>query len=371
MSEIPVPSRQDRTVAIWLFCLSGLVFALVVRGGVTRRTGSGLSMVDWKPLTGALPPLSEADWQRLFDMYRQSPEFQKVNSHMDVHAFKGIFWLEYLHRVLGRIIGIAFLLPFVFFAARGYIGLKQWPKYLLMFLLGGLQGLLGWYMVKSGLVDVPHVSQYRLTAHLVAAFLIYSYLFWVALSLLYPGRGDSVRPWFGRSIALTAMVCLTVFSGGFVAGLDAGKIYNTFPTMGGHWLPPGLYALDPFWRNLFENTTTVQFNHRLLAIATFCVIVLFWLGARRADLPARARLGINAVLHAAALQMGLGISTLLLAVPVSLGAAHQAAALLLLTACLLVVHSLRPAPQSQRLRQSDLQPALDEARATGGSRVTE
>lgn len=355
MSEILVPSRQDRTVAIWLFSLCGLVFAMVVLGGVTRLTGSGLSMVDWKPLTGVLPPLNEADWQRLFDLYRQSPEFQKVNSHMDVHAFKGIFWLEYLHRVLGRILGMAFLLPFAFFAARGYIGLKQWPRYLLMFLLGGMQGLLGWYMVKSGLVDVPHVSQYRLTAHLVAAFLIYSYMLWIALSLLYPGRGAGQQPWFGRSIALTVMVCLTIVSGGFVAGLDAGRIYNTFPMMGNHWLPPGLYALDPFWRNLFENTTTVQFNHRLLAVATFCLVVLFWFGARRVELPARARRGINAVLHTAALQVALGISTLLLAVPVSLGAAHQAIALLLLTACLFVVHSLRrPDPSTwTRLAQPE------------------
>lgn len=364
MTETLIPSRQDRAVAFWLLCMCGLVFAMVVLGGVTRLTGSGLSMVAWKPITGVLPPLNEADWQHLFDMYRQSPEFQKVNSHMDVHAFKGIFWLEYLHRVLGRIIGIAFLLPFVFFAVRGYIGRREWPKYLLMFVLGGLQGLLGWYMVKSGLVDVPHVSQYRLTAHLVSAFLIYAYMFWVALSLLYPAKrmdeGTDRHPWFGRSLGLTAVVCLTIVSGGFVAGLDAGKIYNTFPMMGSHWLPPGLFALDPFWRNLFENTTTVQFNHRLLAIASFCMVVLFWYGARRANLPARARRGVNAVLHTTALQVVLGISTLLLAVPISLGTAHQAAALLLLTACLFVVHSLRqsaPSAVVETRSQERLEPA--------------
>ncbi len=340
MIDNTAPSRQDRAVATWLLGVCALVFAMVILGGVTRLTGSGLSMVDWKPIAGILPPLNAADWQTLFEMYQQSPEFQKVNSHMDVHAFKGIFWLEYLHRVLGRLIGIAFIVPFVFFAARGYIQRRDWPKYLLMFVLGGLQGLLGWYMVKSGLVDVPHVSQYRLTAHLTAAFVIYSYMLWVALTLLFPGRGNA-HPWFGRSVALLILVCVTIFSGGFVAGLDAGKIYNTFPKMGGHWLPPGLTALDPAWRNAFENTTTVQFNHRLMATTTFLVIVAYWFAARHADLPAQARRGANAVLHVAGLQVILGISTLLLAVPIALGAAHQATAMLLLTACLFLVHSLR------------------------------
>ncbi len=342
MIDNTAPSQEDRAVAIWLLAVCGLVFAMVILGGVTRLTGSGLSMVDWKPVTGILPPLNAEDWQRLYEMYQQSPEFRKVNSHMDVHAFKGIFWLEYLHRVLGRLIGIAFLLPFIFFAARGYIPPRHWPKYLLMFVLGGLQGLLGWYMVKSGLVDVPHVSQYRLTAHLVSAFVIYSYMLWVALSLLFPARGRP-HPWFGRSVALLAIVCVTIFSGGFVAGLDAGKIYNTFPKMGSFWLPPGLTALDPAWRNAFENTTTVQFNHRLLALTSFALIVLYWFASRRADLPVRARRGANAVLHTAGLQVILGISTLLLAVPIALGAAHQATAMLLLTACLFLVHSLRSA----------------------------
>ncbi|MGB5578666.1 MAG: COX15/CtaA family protein, partial [Woeseiaceae bacterium] len=156
---------QDRAVATWLLICCGLVFAMVVLGGFTRLTGSGLSMVDWRPLMGILPPMSGAEWQRVFELYQQSPEFQNVNSHMDVNAFKGIYWLEYLHRLLGRTIGVVFLIPFIVFVVRGYIRKSQWPKYLLMFILGGLQGLLGWYMVKSGLIDVPRVSQYRLTAH--------------------------------------------------------------------------------------------------------------------------------------------------------------------------------------------------------------
>ena len=174
-------TKQNRQIATWLLVCCGLVFVMVVLGGVTRLTGSGLSMADWRPMMGWLPPIGDAEWQRVFEIYQQTPEFLKVNSHMDVNDFKGIFWLEFLHRLLGRTIGVVFLVPFLVFLARGYIGLQELPKYLLMFVLGGLQGVLGWYMVKSGLVDNPHVSQYRLTAHLLAAFLIYAFMFWVAM----------------------------------------------------------------------------------------------------------------------------------------------------------------------------------------------
>jgi len=333
---------RDVAVARWLLVCCGLVFAMVVLGGFTRLTGSGLSMVDWRPLMGVLPPLGDAEWQRVFELYQQSPEFQKVNAHMDVDAFKEIFWLEYLHRLLGRTIGIVFVLPFVFFIVKGYILKQEWPKYLLMFILGGMQGLLGWYMVKSGLVDVPHVSQYRLTAHLVAAFLIYAYMFWVAMTLLFPVYGGAAKhSWFGKTLALFVLISATIVSGGFVAGLKAGKIFNTFPMMGDYWLPPGLMALDPMWRNVFDNMTTVQFDHRWLAITTFIIVLVYWRGARRADLPARARPAVNALLHTAVLQVALGISTLLLAVPVVLGAAHQAVAMLLFTVALYLVHALQ------------------------------
>ncbi len=337
------PAR-NRAVAIWLLICCGLVFVMVVLGGFTRLTGSGLSMVDWRPLMGILPPLNDAEWQRVFAMYQESPEFRHVNAHMDVDEFKSIFWLEYLHRLLGRAIGIVFIVPFLFFVIRGYIRKREWPKYLLMFVLGGLQGLLGWYMVKSGLVDVPHVSQYRLTAHLVAAFLIYAYMLWVAMSLLFPARpGAAAHPWYPRTLGLAVLTCVTIISGGFVAGLKAGKIYNTFPKMGDDWLPAGLLSLDPFWRNFFDNTATVQFNHRWLAIGTFIAIVTYWFTARKADFPERARPAVNALLHTSALQVVLGISTLLLAVPVVLGAAHQGVAMLLFTVMLYLLHALRRA----------------------------
>ena len=334
---------RRRRVAAWLLICCGLVFAMVVLGGFTRLTGSGLSMVDWRPLMGWLPPLTDADWQRVFEMYRQSPEFQKVNSDFGVDEFKDIFWLEYLHRLLGRTIGIVFLLPFLYFVAKGDIRRNEWLKYATMFVLGGLQGVLGWYMVKSGLVDVPQVSQYRLTAHLVAAFAIYAYMFWVALSLLFPAANGDRHPWWRRTFALTVLLCVTIVSGGFVAGLKAGKIYNTFPMMGEHWVPPGILALEPFWRNFFDNMSTVQFDHRLLAITTLIAVVVYWFSTRSAALPQRTRPAVNALLHTALLQVVLGITTLVLAVPVVLGALHQAVAMLLFTITLYLLHSLRVA----------------------------
>ena len=315
---------------------------MVVLGGFTRLTGSGLSMVDWRPLMGILPPLSDAEWQRVFEMYRESPEYKMVNAGFGIEGFKGIFWLEYLHRLLGRLIGLVFFVPFVFFLIKGYVVRREWPKYLLMFVLGGMQGLLGWYMVQSGLVNVPQVSQYRLTAHLVAAFLIYAYMFWVAMSLLFPAPQNAPRhPWYGKTLGLFVLLSVTIISGGFVAGLKAGKIYNTFPMMGDYWVPPGLMALEPIWRNFFDNMTTVQFDHRLLAITTFALVVAYWFGARSVDLPTRARPAANALLHTAIVQVVLGVATLLFAVPVVLGAAHQGVAMILFTIALYLVHALR------------------------------
>ncbi|MBT5218277.1 MAG: heme A synthase [Woeseia sp.] len=331
----------DRRVAKWLLICCALVFVMVVLGGVTRLTGSGLSMVNWRPVTGILPPLGDAAWTEAFAMYQTSPEFQKVNSQMNVQDFKGIFWLEYLHRLLGRTIGIVFFVPFLVFAWKGYIRRNEWPKYTAMFVLGGMQGVLGWYMVKSGLVDNPHVSQYRLTAHLLAAFAIYAYMFWVALSLLYPSENTSVHPWYKKTLGLLGLISVTVVSGGFVAGLKAGKVYNTFPMMGEYWIPPGSFALEPWWRNFFDNIATVQFDHRVLALTTFSLIVAYWFKFPKAELPMRIRKGVNALLHTAILQVVLGISTLLLVVPIPLAAAHQGVAMVLFTVALFVCHGLR------------------------------
>lgn len=337
-----LPFRNDRTIAVWLLVCCATLFFMVVLGGVTRLTGSGLSMVEWEPIMGVMPPLTDAEWGDAFAKYQQYPEYQFKNRGMDVEGFKSIFWLEYFHRLLGRAIGVLFGLPFLYFLVRGKVDKPLVPKLVVMFLLGGLQGLMGWYMVRSGMVDDPHVSQYRLTAHLLLAVLIYAYMFWVALDLLR-GRGNPKvhSGWSKSGYLLTGGVLLTIASGGFVAGLRAGFTFNTFPLMNGQWVPDGLMLMEPGWRNFFENITTVQFNHRLLAIALIVLIALFWWVARRRSDVAQVRLALDLMLAAVALQVALGISTLLLVVPVSLAAAHQAGAVLLLTAMLNAAHRLR------------------------------
>ena len=345
MSQNYTPEQNrlhNRRIAAWLFVCCLMVYAMVILGGVTRLTGSGLSMVEWDPIFGILPPLDQASWDETFTLYQQSPEYQKINIGMDLAGFKQIYWYEYSHRVLGRTIGTVFLLPFLFFLIKGWVQRPLIPKLLTMFVLGGLQGLLGWYMVKSGLVDNPHVSQYRLTAHLGLAILIYAYMFYVALGLwLGERRLASVPGGLRRATTLlTGLVFITTLSGGFVAGLKAGYAYNTFPLMDGHWIPEVIFMQTPLWRNFFENIATVQFDHRLLATLVFFSVIALWLAARRHSLPAAVNTGLHLMLAATLLQVGLGISTLLLHVPVALAATHQAGALLVLTIGLYTHHRM-------------------------------
>ena len=319
---------------------------MVVVGGVTRLTHSGLSMTEWKPLVGAVPPLSQTEWEDVFFKYQATPEYRHVNKGMSLDEFKGIFWWEYFHRLLGRAIGIVFLLPFLYFLLRRSITGPLALKLAGIFVLGGLQGAMGWYMVKSGLVDDPRVSQYRLTAHLGIALLIYASMLWTALELLKPARGatDDPRQRLGRyALALAALIFLMSLSGGFVAGIRAGFVYNTFPLMNGHFVPPEILMLEPWWLNLFNNMATVQFNHRLIAWLLVLLVPAFWLTARRVPLPPRARFANHLFLGMLALQVMLGISTLLLMVPVPLAAAHQGGAVLLLTAALWAGHEIRSA----------------------------
>lgn len=334
-----LPGRE-RIIAGWLLFCCVMIFAMVVLGGVTRLTGSGLSMVEWDPIFGVVPPLNDAEWQAVFDKYRASPEYQKVNVRMDVEGFKSIYWFEFAHRLLGRAIGTVFLLPFLYFLWRGWVRPPLTYKLAAMFVLGGLQGALGWYMVASGLVDDPHVSQYRLTAHLLLAFVIYGYILWVALDLLYPRRIIYEAPRLrAGTTAFLALVTLTIGSGGLVAGLKAGYAYSTFPLMDGHLVPKAIFLLDPLWRNFFENIATVQFDHRLLATLVLIGGIALWLAARR--LPGALRLRAHLLLAMIGVQIGLGISTLLLHVPVGLASAHQAGALVLLTLTLYLLHGLR------------------------------
>ncbi len=347
MNEPAVAAAPDfhKPIGTWLLICCLTIYAMVVLGGVTRLTGSGLSMVEWHPVMGVLPPLSNDRWEETFALYQQSPEYRKVNSGMDVEGFKTIFWFEYAHRLLGRLIGIIFLFPLLYFMARRRIDRPLVPKLTAVFILGGLQGLMGWYMVTSGLVQDPHVSQYRLTAHLGLAFIIYGYLFWVALDLLAPPAdsppGGTARGFRLLAWTVTGLVLMTAFSGGFVAGLKAGWAYNTFPLMGGRLIPEGLFSLDPAWKNFFENVTTVQFDHRVFAALLFVLIPVLWLAGRRVALSRSARIGLHLLMLALFVQIALGISTLLLFVPTPLAAAHQGGALALFTASLFVSHQIR------------------------------
>jgi len=332
-------NHYDRQVASWLLLCAAVIFGMITLGGVTRLTGSGLSMVEWKPLMGVIPPLSEEAWQETFDKYKQFPEYQKVNRGMDLGGFKSIFMYEYLHRVLGRLIGVLFFVPMVFFAMKGRVRAGIMPKLWILFALGGLQGLLGWSMVKSGLVDNPRVSQYRLTAHLGLAVLIYAYMLWVACDLLFARKGGSHRR-AGLSRVLVILNYLMILSGGLVEGNRAGFAYSTWPLMGTSFIPPGLYAMEPAWLAMFEDITTVQFNHRIFAYLLFVLVHVFaWLSWRD-GLGGRGKLAMALLLAALWLQVILGISTLLLHVPVWLAAAHQAGAVALLSAVLFASHVL-------------------------------
>jgi heme a synthase len=334
---------QGTAVARWLLACCALVAAIVVVGGATRLTRSGLSIVEWQPLMGAIPPLGEAAWQVLFSKYQQTPEYRLVNQGMGLDAFKSIFWWEYAHRLLGRLIGIAFLVPLLWFWVRGSIDRRLGVRLFGVFLLGGLQGALGWYMVKSGLVDDPKVSHFRLTAHLGLALLIFSAMLWLALGLLFPPRrlfADSPRI-LGR-IALTTAVLVFVMalSGGLVAGIRAGYAYNTFPLMNGHWIPPELFMIEPWWRNFFYNMATVQFDHRMLAYVLILLVGWLWWRVQATESTLRARRSVALLAFALALQVGLGIATLLYQVPVVLGVLHQGGAVLVLTGAILTAHAL-------------------------------
>jgi cytochrome c oxidase assembly protein subunit 15 len=264
---------------------------------------------------------------------------------MSLDEFKGIFWWEYFHRLLGRVIGLAFFIPFLYFVVKRAIDRPLGLKLTGIFLLGGLQGAMGWYMVKSGLVDNPHVSQYRLTAHLGLAFLIYATMFWVALELLsptVPSHGNiRLRALRRFSVAITSLIFIMILSGGFVAGIRAGFAYNTFPLMNGHFIPPEIFMLEPWYRNFFDNMATVQFDHRMIAWTLAILIPVFWYRSRSLPLSGSARFACSLLLVMLAIQIGLGISTLLLVVPLPLAAAHQGGAVLLFTAALWVNHQLR------------------------------
>ncbi len=337
----PVPHRL---IASWLIVCAVMVAVMVMLGGATRLTESGLSMVHWKPLT-VLPPLNDTEWQTAFQDYQASPEFVKKNSWMAVEDFKSIYWLEFLHRLWGRLIGFAVFVPLVFLVARRAVDRPLAGKLGILLVLGGLQGALGWFMVASGLVDRPDVSQYRLAAHLVSAFVLYGFIVWLALDQLNAARpapraDDPALTRF--AFAIPPAILLVVTAGAFVAGLDAGKIYNTFPLMDGGLAPPDGLALSPWYLNLFENVATVQFEHRVLAMSLVALIAGLWFYGRARALGARAHMLRHALLAMALVQATLGISTLLLVVPTPLALIHQMGALVLFTLSVCFAHAVRP-----------------------------
>jgi cytochrome c oxidase assembly protein subunit 15 len=359
VAPVDVAAASLRPIAIWLLCCCGMIFLMVVIGGITRLTLSGLSITEWQPVTGILPPLSAAAWAAEFEKYRQIPQYRLINAGMSLADFQTIYWWEYMHRLWGRLIGFVYLLPFLYFLVRGRIPRRlAWPL-AGIFGFGAAQGALGWWMVKSGLADRVEVSQYRLVAHLLMALAIYGATLWIALGLLAPSPhpnppplsregvrrdgGGRVGVWRRGAEILIALVALTIAAGGFVAGLNAGLVYNTFPLMDGSFVPAGYAQLEPFFRNWFENIPAVQFDHRLLAMTTAGAVVLLWLSGQRTRLPQHVRLALHALLLAAALQFLLGVSTLLLVVPILFAAMHQAGAVLLLTAAIVFRHSLRAA----------------------------
>ena len=359
MSDTPV--ADHRAVRFWLLSIAALIALMVLVGGATRLTESGLSIVQWKPVTGTLPPLSAAQWQQAFDGYKTIPQYRELNAGMDLAQFKTIFWWEWSHRLLGRVIGVAYLLPFLWFVWRGALGADLKRRLWLIFGLGALQGAVGWWMVASGLTERVEVSQYRLATHLVLALLIYASIVWTLRRLArQPPPAATPR------LKITAMVLLgltfvQLYLGALVAGLRAGFVYNTWPDIDGGLVPAAarLFFEAPWWRNLFDNTLTVQFEHRITAYLLFTLAILHALDALRSRAGAAAIRGALWLAAAITLQATLGILTLLHHVPIDLALTHQATAIAVLTLAVIQVERLaarQSAPQSAPLPRPVTQP---------------
>jgi cytochrome c oxidase assembly protein subunit 15 len=337
-SPAVAPSARPRAVALWLLAVAALVFLMVVVGGITRLTESGLSIVRWEPLSGILPPIGEEAWAAEFAAYRQSPQYQLVNTGMSLDEFKNIYFWEYVHRLLGRIIGLAFALPLLWFAwKRAIPGGYGW-KLAALLVLGGLQGAIGWWMVASGLVDRPDVSHIRLAVHLLMALAIFGATLWLALDLLALARQDGAGParMPTAAIWMLSLLFLQFLFGAYVAGLDAGYAFNSWPKMGDEWFPSGAPMLQPFLVNLADNPIVVQFIHRWLAFVVAAATILLALIAWRRDVRLSAVVMVAAVIG----QIVLGIATLLSGVELSIAVAHQAMAALLLAAVVVTAHGL-------------------------------
>lgn len=332
--------KDNKKVVYWLFTGCFLIFIMVLVGGITRLTHSGLSITDYKLISGTIPPLNEEEWVAEFERYKQFPEYQKLHFHFTLEDFKDIYFWEWLHRVLGRFIGIVFIVPFLYFLFTRQLSRSTIKKSLILLFLGAFQGFLGWYMVKSGLVDIPAVSHYRLAAHLTTAFITFAYTFWVALDLIYPGRKEINKSIRNLVRAGLFILLVQIIWGAFVAGLDAGWIHNVWPTMNeGKFIHETVYIeQQPLWKNFVEGKSGVQFVHRYLAYIVVGFIIYIWYKARKLPITKLQKKGVDSLLALVFLQFLLGVLTLIFAVPVWLGVAHQVGAFFLLAAMTYTLH---------------------------------
>lgn len=351
--------QYRKSIYYWLLTGCVLVYSMVMIGGVTRLSGSGLSIVKWDLWHGTLPPFNDADWNHVFDLYKQSPQFQKVNYDFTLADFKKIFWWEYIHRLTGRLIGVVFIVPFLYFFVTKKLDRVLFRRLLFIFLLGGLQGALGWFMVASGLQDNPRVSHYRLAAHLITALMVFGYIYWTALeyrrssSLKASSTENIIPPGFRFSIFLFLLVVLQIIYGAFVAGLKAGHFYNTFPLMGDSFLPDGSFSMTPWFSNLTENIGTVQFIHRLLAyMVTLGFVYLWWKYGRTASDKLRERL-IRYLLIIVLIQFLLGVLTLLSSVNIYAALLHQTGAFVLFAAFINYLHVMTGALRTTQQLQGE------------------
>ncbi|HJW42455.1 MAG TPA: COX15/CtaA family protein [Rhizomicrobium sp.] len=344
--------RSRRAVGFWLLAIGAIILGMITVGGLTRITGSGLSITEWDLIVGVLPPLNNAQWHEAFAKYQRIPQYIHENAGMGLAAFKDIFWWEWAHRLLGRLLGFLFLVPFLWFAFVGAIARTEWPRMVVLFALGGLQGLVGWWMVQSGLEVRVSVSQYRLAIHLGVALILLVAIVWTALEYLRRPPPETLRISTsprrgGGSLAIAGLIYVQMLLGALVAGLHAGLIYNTWPSMDGRFMPEDAFAQHPWWINFFENPGTAQFDHRIGAyVVGVSVFVLWW--RERGRLQSWARVSSNALLHLTLFQVALGIATLLLQAPEILAAAHQLTAALLL--CTTVWHLFETAPERLHAR---------------------
>ena len=334
---------NNKQIAIWLFTGCFLIFGMVVIGGITRLTGSGLSITEWKPIMGAIPPLNDAEWDIAFQKYQQIPQFQKVNYHFELSDFKTIFWWEFIHRLLGRLIGIVFIIPFLWFLVKKKFDSVTIKKMLFLFLLGGIQGFLGWFMASSGLAERTSVSHIRLAIHLMFAFITFAFTFYYGLELIYSEKKETVpnKKLSALNKLVFVVLSIQIIYGAFVAGLHAGKIHNTFPLMSGQVIPTGMNAMQPTWLNIFDNPVTVQFIHRFLAFTLLFLVAWFYVESGKEKLNNFQKKGIHILIAAIGIQFLLGVITVLTQANIVMSSVHQIGAFFLFSASIYLLFHFR------------------------------